>query len=94
MPFPRRIRRPGQDEQFGKFLKVIKKLYVNIPLLNTMQVPTYAKYITDILNWKHPITTFERGGGREPKASVLWADKMAMVAAAAATKECVPWLVI
>ena len=37
------------DEQFGKFVEVIKKLYVNIPLLDAMQVPTYAKYIKDIL---------------------------------------------
>ena len=28
------------DKQFNKFVKVIKKLYVNIPLLDAMQVPT------------------------------------------------------
>ena len=41
------------DEQFGKFIEVIKKLYVNIPLLDAMQVPTYAKYIKDILGNKN-----------------------------------------
>ena len=37
------------DEQFGMFVEVIRKLYVNIPLLDAMQVPTYAKYITEVV---------------------------------------------
>jgi predicted secreted protein len=36
LQFPRRNRRPQSDEQFGKFMEVIQKLYVNIPLLNTI----------------------------------------------------------
>ena len=55
LPFPERIRKPVADEQFGKFFKVIKKLYVNIPLLDAMQVPTYAKYINDILQNKRTL---------------------------------------
>ena len=47
------------DEQFGKFVEVIKKLYVNIPLLDAMQVPTYAKYIKDILGNKRELPTTE-----------------------------------
>ena len=47
------------DEQFGKFIEVIKKLYVNIPLLDAMQVPTYAKYIKDILGNKWMLPTTE-----------------------------------
>jgi hypothetical protein len=41
--FPRRIKQPTVDEQFGKFVEVIKKLNVNIPFREAMQVPTYAK---------------------------------------------------
>ena len=52
LPFPWRNRKPTVDEQFGNFVEVIKKLYVNIPLLEAMQVPTYAKYLKDILNNK------------------------------------------
>ena len=47
------------DEQFGKFIEAIKKLYVNIPLLDAMQVPTYAKYIKDILGTKRTLPTTE-----------------------------------
>jgi hypothetical protein len=36
-------------------VEVIQKLYVNIPLLDAIQVPTYAKYIKDILNKKRPL---------------------------------------
>ena len=47
------------DEQFGKFVEVIQKLYINIPLLNAIQVPTDAKYLRDILNNKRPLPTTE-----------------------------------
>jgi hypothetical protein len=45
------------NEQFGKFVAVIQKLYINIPLLDAIQVPTYAKYLKDILNNKRPLPT-------------------------------------
>jgi hypothetical protein len=44
---------------FGKFVEVIQKLYVNIPLLDAIEVPTYARYIRDILNKKRPLPTTE-----------------------------------
>ena len=45
------------DDQFGKFVEVIQKLYINIPLLDAIQVPSYAKYLRDILNNKRPLPT-------------------------------------
>jgi hypothetical protein len=47
------------DEQFGKFVEVIQKLYINLPLLDAIQVPTYANYLRDILNNKRPLPTTE-----------------------------------
>ena len=47
------------DKQFGKFVEVTKKFYGNIPLLDTMQVPTYAKYLKDILGNKRVLPTTE-----------------------------------
>jgi hypothetical protein len=47
------------DEQFGKFIEVINKLNVNITYLEAMQVPTYAKYLKDILNNKRPLPTMD-----------------------------------
>ena len=43
------------DEQFSKFVEVIQKLYINIPLLDAIHVPTYTKYLRDILNNKRPL---------------------------------------
>jgi hypothetical protein len=37
--FPCRNQKAKIDEQFGKFVKVIQKLYINIPLLDAIQVP-------------------------------------------------------
>jgi hypothetical protein len=53
------VRKPVVDKQCGKFIEVIKKLYVNIPLHDAMQVPTYAKYIKDILGNKKILPTTE-----------------------------------
>ena len=47
------------NEQFSKFIEVTKKFYGNIPLLDTMQVPTYAKYLKDILGNKRVLPTTE-----------------------------------
>ena len=43
LPFPHRNRKAKIDEEFGKFVEVIQKLYINIPLLDAIQVPTVAK---------------------------------------------------
>jgi hypothetical protein len=45
LPFPHRNWKAKIDEQFGKFVEVIQKLYINIPLLDAIQVPTYVKYL-------------------------------------------------
>jgi hypothetical protein len=50
LPFPCRNQKAKTDEQFSKFVEVIRKLYINILLLDAIQVPTYAKYLRDILN--------------------------------------------
>jgi hypothetical protein len=59
IPYPKRVRIPQVDDQFGKFIEVIQNVYVHIPLLDAMQVLTYAKYIRDILNKKKPLPTTE-----------------------------------
>jgi hypothetical protein len=47
------------DEQFGEFVEVIQKLYINIPLLDAIHVPTYTKYLKDIHNNKRPLLSTE-----------------------------------
>jgi hypothetical protein len=50
LPFPRKVKKPVEDEKFSHFMEVIRKMYVHIPMLDAMQVPTNAKYLKDILN--------------------------------------------
>nr|AAX92771.1 Transposable element protein, putative [Oryza sativa Japonica Group]ABA93315.1 Transposable element protein, putative, Retrotrans_gag [Oryza sativa Japonica Group] len=59
LPFPQRMRKPSVDEQFARFVEVIQKIHINVPLLDAMQVPTYAHYLKDILNNKRPLPTME-----------------------------------
>jgi len=59
LPFPHRNLKAKVDEEFGKFVEIIQKLYINIPLLDAIQVPTYTKYLRDSLNNKRPLPTTE-----------------------------------
>jgi hypothetical protein len=52
LPFPHQAKKPVEDEKFSRFVEVIQRMYVHIPMLDTMQVLTYAKYLKDILNQK------------------------------------------
>ena len=47
------------NERFGKFVEVINKLYIDIALLDAMQVLTYAKYIKDIFGNKRALPATE-----------------------------------
>jgi hypothetical protein len=50
--FPHQKKKHVEDEKFSRFIDVIRKMYVHIPMLDPMQVSTYAKYLKDILNQK------------------------------------------
>nr|CAH66136.1 H0622G10.5 [Oryza sativa] len=59
LSFPQRSRKPSVDEQFARFVEVIQKIDINVSLFDAMQVPTYARYLKDILNNKRPLPTTE-----------------------------------
>jgi hypothetical protein len=52
LPFPRQAKKHVEDEKFSRFMEVIQRMYIHIPMLDAMQVPTYARYLKDILNQK------------------------------------------
>jgi hypothetical protein len=45
------------DSHFEKFVEVVCRLSINIPLLDALQVPTYSRYFKDILANKYEIAT-------------------------------------
>ncbi|XP_073307104.1 uncharacterized protein [Primulina huaijiensis] len=49
-PFPAALKKAKLDAQFGKFLELFRKLHINIPFADAlMQMPSYAKFLKDIL---------------------------------------------
>ena len=46
-------------EQFACFVEMIEKIHVSVPLMDILHVPSYAKYIKDIINNKRPLPSTE-----------------------------------
>ena len=59
LSFPMRAKKPSTDEQFSRFVEIIQQVNINVPLMDAMKVPTYARYIKDIINNKRPLPTTE-----------------------------------
>ncbi|XP_073121519.1 uncharacterized protein [Henckelia pumila] len=55
-PFPTALKKPKLDSQFAKFLEVFKKLNINILIADAlMQMPSYAKFLKEILSNKRKL---------------------------------------
>ncbi|XP_058764431.1 uncharacterized protein LOC131637882 [Vicia villosa] len=67
LPFPTRNKKKGQHEKnFQKFLEMFKKLELNIPFLEALeQMPTYAKFMKDIISKKRTTDWYEDSGEEE-----------------------------
>ena len=50
--FPTRKRKQAVNEQFARFVEMIEKIHVSVPLMDVLHVPSSAKYIKDIINNK------------------------------------------
>ena len=59
LSFPTRNRKQDMDEQFTRFVQMIEKIHVSIPLMDVLHVPSYAEYIKDIINNKRPLPSME-----------------------------------
>jgi hypothetical protein len=52
LQFPHHAKKHVEDEKFSCFIEVIRRMYIHILMLDTMQVLTYPRYLKDILNQK------------------------------------------
>lgn len=60
IPFPQRLKKHKLDKQYRKFLEVFKKLHINIPFADALvQMPSYAKFLKDILSNKRKLEEHE-----------------------------------
>jgi hypothetical protein len=53
----RRYFRGKLDNHFEKFVEVVRRLIINMPFLDALQVPKYSRYFKDILANKYEIAT-------------------------------------
>ncbi|XP_021735744.1 ataxin-2 homolog [Chenopodium quinoa] len=53
LPFPHRMQKTKVDQQFGKFLTMVKNLEVTVPFTDLVsQVPMYAKFLKEMITKK------------------------------------------
>ena len=56
MLFPQRLQKAKSEEQFSRFLDILKKIEINTPFAEVInQMPNYAKFLKEILNKKKKI---------------------------------------
>ncbi|GKV48968.1 hypothetical protein SLEP1_g55742 [Rubroshorea leprosula] len=60
IPFPHGLKQHKLDKQFVKFLHIFKKLHINIPFADALaQMPSYAKFLKEILSNKRKLEEYE-----------------------------------
>ena len=60
IPYPQRLKKHKLDKHFTKFMEVFKKLNINIPFADALeQMPSYVKFMKDILSQKRRLADFE-----------------------------------
>ncbi|XP_060968683.1 uncharacterized protein LOC115710513 [Cannabis sativa] len=60
IPYPQRLRKNSLDKKFSKFLEIFRKLHINIPFVEALeQMPTYMKFMKEILAKKMKLEEFE-----------------------------------
>ncbi|XP_021760296.1 uncharacterized protein LOC110725135 [Chenopodium quinoa] len=53
LPYPQKFMRNKLDEQFGRYVDMLKEVHLSIPLTEAMtQIPRYSKFLKDILSGK------------------------------------------
>jgi len=66
------MRKHKDAHQFAKFLEVFKKLHINIPFAEALaQMPTYVKFLKDLLSNKRKLEEFETVALTEECSAIL-----------------------
>ncbi|XP_017976423.1 PREDICTED: uncharacterized protein LOC108661939 [Theobroma cacao] len=71
-PFPQKLQKQKLEKQFQKFINVFKKLHINIPFAKAFeQMPSYVKFLKDILSKKRKLGKFETVSLTEECSAIL-----------------------
>ena len=72
IPFPARLVKHKLDKEFFKFLDVFKKLHINIYFTDAItQMPSYVKFLKEILKNKRKLEDFETVRLNEECSTIL-----------------------
>ena len=72
VPYPQRLKKHKLDKQFTKFMDVFKNLHINIPFADALeQMPSYVKFMKDILSQKRRLADFETVNLTEECSAIL-----------------------
>ncbi|XP_062104040.1 uncharacterized protein LOC133815189 [Humulus lupulus] len=72
IPYPQRLWKTSLDKQFSKFLEAFKKLHINIPFAEALEkMPSYVKFMKDILSKKQRLEDFETVALTEECSAIL-----------------------
>ena len=72
IPYPQRLKKNKLDKQFTKFMEVFKKLHINISFVDPLeQMPSYFKFMKDILSKKRRPSYFETVNLTEESSVIL-----------------------
>ena len=70
--YPQRLKKHKLDKQFTKFMEVFKKLHINIPFGDALeQMPSYVKFMKDILSQKRRLAYFKTVNLTEECSAIL-----------------------
>ncbi|XP_024033078.1 uncharacterized protein LOC112095389 [Morus notabilis] len=57
---PQRFQKKALDEQFEKFLNILKRIHINIPFVDALkQMPNYAKFMKEVMSKKRKLEDYE-----------------------------------
>ena len=72
VPYPQRLKKHKLDKKLTKFMDVFKNLHINIPFADALeQMPSYVKFMKDILSQKRKLAYFETVNLTEECSAIL-----------------------
>ena len=72
IPYPQLLKKNKLDKQFTKFMEVFKKLHINISFADALeQMPSFVKFMKDILSQKRRLSDFETVNLTEECSAIL-----------------------
>ena len=72
VPYPQRLKKNRLDNQFRKFMEIVKKLHINIPFVDALeQMLSYVKFMKDILAKKMKLSDYETVSLSEECSAIL-----------------------